>query len=422
MAQITAVRTTKGNRSKPNHRICLVVVLALSVLVVSWSQRNNLPSTEEDNINHTPKIRAATATSNLVRTVNKPRKGNFIYTPHTDPKLEPTNCSNLLDKYRIGQISQTNQASKSYPIDKSYVTRSNTQYAFQVSVHDEKVDGMRYAIFNSGDYYETVMSDVIADIFNKADANTQQPVMLDVGANVGWFALLAASHGAEVFAFEPNVINIVRFCESQLLNGWSLAQNVEGNNRIHTYMAGVGNQHGQSLSMYKPDPNNPGSFTFNQELAKDHFAKRKAGGELEQLDGGALPIVTLDALAKDQGWLSDESSKVKIDLMKIDVEGMEHIALEGAKELLQSNIIENILMEINADASRSDLVAQVRTLFECGYRLYKIGGHLGPNKEFNLSIDDPEVVIDDIKNRDFGIAGSNANVWFKVKTKGEARK
>jgi FkbM family methyltransferase len=279
---------------------------------------------------------------------------------------------------------------------------------------------MRYDIFNSGDYYENVMSNVIADIFSQATTD-KNAIMLDIGANIGWFSLLAASHRAEVYAFEPNVINMVRFCESQLLNGWSLAQNLERNNRIHSYLKGVGSEHGKSLSMYKPNPANPGSFTFNQDLAKDHFSKRNVGGQLQKLDGGELPIVTLDALARDQGWLSDKVSRTEIALMKMDVEGMEHVALEGAKKLLRANIIENILMEFNADSPRADLVSQITTLFSCGYKLFKIGGHQGPNVDFTLTSEDPEMVIDDILNRNFGIKGGNVNAWFKVRAKRLAR-
>ncbi|KAL7450250.1 hypothetical protein ACHAWC_002196, partial [Mediolabrus comicus] len=194
------------------------------------------------------------------------------------------------------------------------------------------------------------MTDVISSIIEEsAEYSDAAPVMLDVGTNVGWFSLLAASYGAEVFAFEPNVINMVRFCESQLLNGWSLAQNLESYNRIHSYLKGVGLHHGERLPMFTPDLNNPGAHTFNIQTAKGQFAKRsgfvssfwgaaasfdKDNGQLQQLEGGELTIVTLDALAKDQGWLSGSRDKgMKIALMKMDIEGAEHAALGGSKKL-----------------------------------------------------------------------------------------
>ncbi|KAL7477636.1 hypothetical protein ACHAW6_003436 [Cyclotella cf. meneghiniana] len=343
------------------------------------------------------------------------RGNNHIYKRNSDAKLDTANCSELLEKHRAGQISQTNHASPSYPIDKSYLARSHTQFPFHVSVHPEGIDGIRFDIFRAGVYYENIMTSVIGEILNEASARKQhRPVMIDVGANIGWFSLLAASHGAEVFSFEPNVINMIRFCESQLLNGWSLAQNSERDNRIHSYMKGVGSQHGQSLSMYAPDPKNPGANTFNQDLAKDHAAKM-SGGELHQLDGGELPIVTLDALAKDQGWLSFKGKGTEIALMKIDIEGMEHVALQGAKQLLCKNVIQNILMEFNGESHRSDWVLQITPLLDCGYELYKIGGHKGPDQDMILTSKNPEVAIDEIQKK-FG-GGINVNGWFKVRTK-----
>ena len=68
--------------------------------------------------------------------------------------------------------------------------------------------------------------------------------------------------------------------------------------------------------------------------------------------------------------------------MKMDIEGMEHVALEGAKKLLESNIIENILMEFNANSSKADWASILEALFGSGYTLYKIGDHCGPEISF----------------------------------------
>lgn len=351
--------------------------------------------------------------SSYINITRNDRGPSFIYKQHSDTELEPTHCANLLQQHRAGEIDQTKSSSHS----KSYVSRSNTKNIFQIAVHSESVDGTRFSIFKSGLYYENIMTDVISSIIEEsAKHGDADPVMLDVGANVGWFSLLAASYGAEVFAFEPNVINMVRFCESQLLNGWSLAQNLESYNRIHSYLKGVGLHHGERLSMFTPDPNNPGAHTFNIQTAKGQFAKRdKNNGQLQQLEGGELPIVTLDALAKDQGWLSGSRDKrMKITLMKMDIEGAEYAALGGSKKLLCAHIIENILIEFNADLSRAEWISQLKILFDCGYEVYKFGGHTGPNKDLTLSLEDPEVVVDHMRNFNYGVKDSNVNVWLKV--------
>lgn len=44
-------------------------------------------------------------------------------------------------------------------------------------------------------------------------------VLVNVGANVGSYALCAAAQGAHVIAIEPNILNLARLCENVLLNG-----------------------------------------------------------------------------------------------------------------------------------------------------------------------------------------------------------
>jgi hypothetical protein len=166
--------------------------------------------------------------------------------------------------------------------------------------------------------------------------------------------------------------------------------------------------------MYTPDPNNPGSHTFNKDLAEEHFLRRKSDGDLQKLDGGKLPIITLDALAQDQGWLSNQN-EVKITLMKMDIEGLEPVALAGSKKLLRAKIIENVLMEFNGDLPNSDWISLVKTLFDCGYKLYKIGDHRGPNLTFQKTSEDPESVVDNIK-KSLPSQVVNANVWFRIES------
>jgi hypothetical protein len=46
----------------------------------------------------------------------------------------------------------------------------------------------------------------------------QKPVVVDVGANIGWFTLLSAANGAQVFAFEPMNYNFELLKASMHLN------------------------------------------------------------------------------------------------------------------------------------------------------------------------------------------------------------
>ena len=63
-------------------------------------------------------------------------------------------------------------------------------------MHSEEVDVIRQQIFHRGSYYETALTQHIADIFDRKRAEGAASIMLDEGGIVGWFSLVAAAHGA----------------------------------------------------------------------------------------------------------------------------------------------------------------------------------------------------------------------------------
>lgn len=277
------------------------------------------------------------------------------YVPTNDPYLEPLNCLDLLDSYQREEIPQLGKIYR-----KSYVRLTSTPTPFYISTHDGEVDRMRVEVFDTGDYYETVTSSSIRSILDeeservhrgsKRSEEKRRPIMLDVGSNIGWFGLLGAAHGAEVYAFEPNVANAVRFCESLLLNGWAPSSN-PAHNRVHPFLRGVGDVHGVQRPMYKVDPKNPGSFSFSEEAAA---AGAALYGPAEVLEGEPLRLVTLDALAEDQGWLADDDDNAggaPIAILKIDVEGLELSVLRGARKLLKSKKVRNVFLELKSELS-----------------------------------------------------------------------
>ena len=63
-------------------------------------------------------------------------------------------------------------------------------------------------------------------------------IVLDVGGNIGWYTLVAASLCYRVVTFEPNIINNIRLCESLPMNGW-LHENQE-RDLVDIYQGGAG--------------------------------------------------------------------------------------------------------------------------------------------------------------------------------------
>ncbi len=126
-------------------------------------------------------------------------------------------------------------------------------------------------------------------------------VVYDIGANAGYFSLLAAElAGAKglVFAFEPLPRNIEFIKRHITLNQM---------NNIQVIEAAVSDQIGEAY------------FDLGASTAMGHLAR---SGEL------IVKSITLDGLL-------DEGKLLPPDIIKLDVEGAEFLALSGAQKLVE---------------------------------------------------------------------------------------
>jgi len=152
-------------------------------------------------------------------------------------------------------------------------------------------------------------------------------VLVDVGANIGLYALCAARfRGARVFAFEPESQNYA------LLN-----QNIH-RNRLHAsvtaYCIALSDETGYStlyLSEFQPGGS---CHTFGEALNPDRapmaavaFRQGSHATTLDRLVGeGVLPVP---------------------QHIKIDVDGIEHKVVRGAAQTLRDARVRSVLVEIN---------------------------------------------------------------------------
>lgn len=181
-----------------------------------------------------------------------------------------------------------------------------------MSFHKREVDRLRWKTYETGLYYETDVTNGAVQILS-ADPNG---IVVDVGANIGWFTMLGCSLGHKVVAFEPNPMNQIRVCEALELNGW-------GADDVLMYPLGVGEQASRLTLSYG---SNPGEGSF----------LRKGG---KGMVTGQIDIITLDSVAEERRWLSDS---VQIALMKIDVEGFDPNVIFGAPKLLKSGLVKHL--------------------------------------------------------------------------------
>jgi len=169
-------------------------------------------------------------------------------------------------------------------------------------------------------------------------------VVIDVGANIGYFTLLLARKvgpTGQVYAFEPAAAITA-----------SLLRNIDLNraSNVQTYRAALAAQRGEtSLRRGRPD-----------NLGQTHLAvPGDPGDEL-------TPVTTLDAFVEEHGL-------TRLDFVKVDIEGAEAAFLAGAACTL-ARFRPTIMIELNPTALRAlgaNPTDLVRTLEGLGYVLKK---------------------------------------------------
>jgi len=172
-----------------------------------------------------------------------------------------------------------------------------------------------------------------------------EDVLVDVGANVGMYSIWAAAQrGARVYAFEPESQNYALLNRNIALNGL--------NGRVHAYCLALSDAAGCS------------------EL---HLSSLMAGASMhsygEKLDFKLEPMqpaysqgcvsATLDALVAE-GALPQPTR------IKIDVDGIEHRVIGGARAVIADRRLHSILIEVNQNLEAHR--AMVRRLTEDGWR------------------------------------------------------
>jgi FkbM family methyltransferase len=165
-------------------------------------------------------------------------------------------------------------------------------------------------------------------------------VFIDVGANIGFYSLLASSvnSGAPVVAFEPHPVASSRLRENAALNSF-------GN--IHVRQVAAGSAAGSAM--------------LTSDLGEQNRIWTGEGNDASV----QVPVVTLDGELTELGL--DPAS---VALVKIDTEGFEGEVLAGAGRLLDARPGPVWMVEITGLGTRygSDDAAVHAMFAEHGYR------------------------------------------------------
>lgn len=78
------------------------------------------------------------------------------------------------------------------------VVTTVTSPSFQISLHSESYDPLRWKIATMGEYYDRKLTNIARRFLYGNSPGT----VVDVGANIGWLSLYAMSMGHTVFRYE----------------------------------------------------------------------------------------------------------------------------------------------------------------------------------------------------------------------------
>jgi FkbM family methyltransferase len=166
--------------------------------------------------------------------------------------------------------------------------------------------------------------------------------VVDVGANVGYFSVVAADlggPGSRVIAFEPHPVL-----------GEMLAATARANPlaEINVERAACGSESGTATLYVSPEERNSGLGTLRSDL---HDGPRVQ-----------VPVVRLDDVCRRYDVLPD--------LIKVDAEGFEVEVLRGCGFLLDERVPKRFLIELSPD--RDDPKDVISRLADHGYRARQI--------------------------------------------------
>lgn len=137
----------------------------------------------------------------------------------------------------------------------------------------------------------------------------------DIGANIGYHTLALAAQGAHVVAFEPGKANVERL---QL----HVDRNPEVAQRIKVLPVAVADRDGEVSFKESSDMTGASSGSHLSDASPPLGAAVYAG-----FDECIVPALTMDTLVQKQG-------EPPPDIIKLDVEGAEHLVLKGGTEML----------------------------------------------------------------------------------------
>jgi FkbM family methyltransferase len=182
----------------------------------------------------------------------------------------------------------------------------------------------RLGILQHGSLEESGEAFFVKNILAHIIGGKPNAIIYDVGANEGDYAqlVLTSIPSCRIYCFEPNPPTAKR-----------LIARFDKDRAISVHSVGIGKQSGEVMLYDYADCDG----TYFASVYRDALLAQSPTAAIREV---SIPVITLDEF-------SARYSTSAIDLLKLDTEGYEYAALQGAKKLISEKRIRCIHFEFN---------------------------------------------------------------------------
>jgi FkbM family methyltransferase len=244
--------------------------------------------------------------------------------------------------------------SKTYPA--SGVLCVETIHGYRILLPGEDVSVTPQVVHHG--FYELEEERFIKEVLRGGD------FFVDVGANVGTFSLLAAKcvgPFGRVFAFEPNP-SVAKLLEQSAVMNWY-------HDRLVVNQVAIAEDAYTSSLVFADSRLGDSKLGDTLDSESTHA---KTIEYVDQSDRIEVPVKTLDQIFP---------YNIPIRFLKIDVEGLEHLVVEGAKRLISRKCIDYIMVETVKEVAGEnwgEVVQSIEELTRMGYSAHTFSGGSKP--------------------------------------------
>jgi FkbM family methyltransferase len=223
------------------------------------------------------------------------------------------------------------------------LSKSMGDTEFQFDTSDTISKEWFYPRYKGEEVHEPAVTRYLVDIVKNDD------VFFDIGANVGYFSVVAAASGAKTHSFEidPRLGSIIY-------------TNLEQNSESYTVVVGaVSDQTDDIVSFLSHQSKN---LSTNQIVGASH--------------GFCVPTLSIDSYVKNRDLTPN--------LMKIDVEGAETAVVAGADETLACEDLRAVLLEVHPkllDSVDTEIGSIYSAFVDRGFDCYRFKDHRSTEME-----------------------------------------